>query len=165
MQAGRRATPQPMVRSDSLSALRLAPQINNHSTVSSPLHARLQIDIEVDRRTGSARIDSWSPVSCDSAPAAAGAAYGQCRQCVSSARRGGVLSDAQVSADADGSARRCLTPNRSSHCTQRWTPSVISNWRTSATVDGTCHICRRCRVIQVYNGPTAVALGLPLSRV
>jgi len=67
--ATRRRTPQPMIRNDSLSALRLAPSINPSLQ---PLHTRLQIDIEVDQRTGSARIGSWSPVSCDSAPSAAG---------------------------------------------------------------------------------------------
>ena len=65
----RRRTPQPLVRNDSLSALRLTPPVNS---APQPLHTRLQIDIEVDQRTGSARIDSWSPVSCDSAPIGAG---------------------------------------------------------------------------------------------
>jgi len=65
----RRPTPQPTTRNDSLSALRLTPPINASQQ---PLHARLQIDIEVDQRTGSARIDSWSPVNCDSAPVGTG---------------------------------------------------------------------------------------------
>ena len=92
-----------MVRHDSLSALRLTPPISAgggaHLPISAgspyqpisgagggsgpypsqqPLHARLQIDIEVDQRTGSARIDSWSPVGYDSAPAGVGYSnYGQ----------------------------------------------------------------------------------------
>ena len=71
----RRRTPQPLVRNDSLSALRLTPPMNSSIQ---PLHTRLQIDIEVDQRTGSARIDSWSPVSCDSASSGAGYSnYGQ----------------------------------------------------------------------------------------
>jgi len=75
----RRRTPQPLVRNDSLSALRLTPSLNSASSPLQPLHTRLQIDIEVDQRTGSARIDSWSPVSCDSAPSGAGyLSYGQC---------------------------------------------------------------------------------------
>lgn len=71
----RRRTPQPMARNDSLSALRLTPSINSSPQ---PLHARLQIDIAVDQRTGSARIDSWSPVSFDSVPVDAGySSYGK----------------------------------------------------------------------------------------
>jgi len=71
----RRRTPQPLARNDSLSALRLTPSV---SSSFQPLHTRLQIDIEVDQRTGSARIDSWSPVSCDSALSGGGySSYGQ----------------------------------------------------------------------------------------
>jgi len=74
----RRRTPQPLARNDSLSALRLTPSVNSSFQ---PVHTRLQIDIEVDQRTGSARIDSWSPVSCDSASTGAGYLnYGQCRR-------------------------------------------------------------------------------------
>ena len=77
--AARRRTPQPLARNDSLSALRLTPTVN--SSPLQPLHTRLQIDIEVDQRTGSARIDSWSPVSCDSSPLGSGySTYGQLLQ-------------------------------------------------------------------------------------
>ena len=80
-QAARRRVPEPSVRNDSLSALRpLTPPASVAQPHHQPLHARLQIDIEVDQRTGSARIDSWSPVSCDSA--AAYPSYGQSLHCI-----------------------------------------------------------------------------------
>jgi len=64
-----RRRPVPMVRNDSLSALRLTPPFGLQPPLQPPLHTRLQIDIEVDQKTGSARVDSWSPVSFDSVPA------------------------------------------------------------------------------------------------
>jgi len=80
-QAARRRVPEPSVRNDSLSALRpLTPPASVAQPHHQPLHARLQIDIEVDQRTGSARIDSWSPVSCDAA--AAYFSYGQSLHCI-----------------------------------------------------------------------------------
>jgi len=61
----------------------------------------------------------------------------------------------KVSADADWAARRRLTPNRPSRCTQSWTLSVINKCRS--TVNCWPHLTRSTVARRCQHRPTIVA--------